>query len=91
MVATGELALDLDNAMRSLPYASELAGVSLDGKVEASLERLSRLFDAEPAAEIWDDKALDTHRTWAEARALARELLPLVPSDGWPPGLRRDP
>jgi hypothetical protein len=80
MVGTGELALDLDNAMQSLPYATEMAGVSLDEEVQTSLERLTRLFDAEPTDELWDEAALDTHPTWAEARALAREVLPLIPS-----------
>lgn len=81
-VVTDELALDLDNAMQSLPDASEVAGVRFDEKVRSSLDRLSRLLEAQPGDELWDDKALDTHPAWAEARALAREVLWLIPSDG---------
>jgi hypothetical protein len=81
-VVTDELMLDYVNAIESLPNASEVAGVSLDEKVQASLERLNRLLDAEPGDKFWDDQALDTHPAWAEARVLAREVLPLIPSGG---------
>ncbi|MBJ7452160.1 MAG: hypothetical protein JHC71_08770 [Blastococcus sp.] len=80
-VVTDELTLDLRNAMESLPYACEVAGISLDMGVLASLERLTRLLDAEPGDELWGDEALDKHPAWAEARGVAREVLPLIPSD----------
>ena len=84
---TDELVLDFANAFESLPYASEVAGVELDQQVQASLERLNRLLDAEPGDPLWDDKALNRHPAWAEARALAREVLSLLPSPDsatWP-------
>ena len=77
----------LPNAFDSLPHASEVAEVELDQQVRASLERLSRLLDAGPGDPLWDDKALDWHPAWAEARALAREVLSLLPSPDsatWP-------
>jgi hypothetical protein len=50
-----------------------------EGVVDA-LERLNRAFGAHgPADQVWNDVALDRHPTWAEARSVARQLLPQIP------------
>ncbi|MGX5656930.1 hypothetical protein ACWKWC_19310 [Geodermatophilus nigrescens] len=85
-VVTDELALDLDNAMQALRHESELAGVSLDQEVQASLWRLNGLLDAQPGDRLWADAALDDHPTWAEARLVARQVLPLIPARSRPEG-----
>ena len=80
MVVTDELALDLDNAVTSLRHAQETAGIELAGNLVTGAQRLCALLDAPPGDALWADGALDTHPTWAEARLLARDLLPLLPT-----------
>ena len=80
MAVTDELALDLDNAASSLTYAAESAGVPLPEEVVREVQRLNALTSVAPGDPLWDDEALDRHPTWADARATARRLLPLVPS-----------
>lgn len=46
---TDELALDLDNAVRSLPHRAERLGITLDPELIADLTALLALFDAPPA------------------------------------------
>lgn len=79
-VVTDELALDLDNAVRSLDEAQRTAGIALADGLLTELRRLNALLDAPPGDEFWSDVALDRHRGWAEAREIARALLALVPS-----------
>ena len=90
-VVTDELALCLDDALRPLTPTSGPTEVDLDQNVHASLERLSRLLEAEPGDQLWDVTALDTHPIWAEARTLAREILLAIPSEGTPLGGTRSP
>ena len=85
-VVTDELALDLDNAMQALRHESEMAGVTLDPEVQASLWRLNGLLDAQRGNRLWTDAALDDHPTWAEARIVARQVLPLIPGRSQPGG-----
>lgn len=75
MVVTDELALDLANAVESLEYAQESAGVRLDGDLVVDLQRWQTLLDAERGDDLWADSSLDSHPTWAKARRLATELL----------------
>lgn len=78
-VVTDELALDLNSAMSSLQYAMERAEVQLGDDLLSNLLRLDRLLSASPDDSLWDQEALDRHPTWAEARTLARVMLPLLP------------
>ncbi len=84
MVVTDELALDLDNAVTSLAYASDQAGRTLSEGVVVALTELNQLLSAPPEDELWDSESLDTHPSWARARAraLSRRLLPLLPQGG---------
>ena len=79
-VVTDELALDLSNAVASLSHTSEVAGVELAPELVEALERLNQSLGAPPGDPLWDDAALDRHPVWAEARLVARSLLPNVPS-----------
>jgi len=83
-VVPDELALDSDNAVQALPRDVELAGVTFDKEVQASLERLTAMLDAGPDDGLWADQALDIHPAWAEARSLARRLLILLPGGEQP-------
>ncbi len=79
MAVTDELALDLENAVLSLNHAAEEAGVALPDEVKAAVTSLHERLNAPPDADLWDNEALDRHPVWAEARAEARRLLPLLP------------
>ena len=79
-VVTDELALDLDNAVSSLAYAASMGAPPLSDEVTVQLHRLTALIDAPPGDPLWENAALDTHATWAEARIVARQLLPLLPN-----------
>jgi hypothetical protein len=77
---TDELTLDLDHAVLSLEYTSEQAGIRLPEGVVAALERLNRAFGAHGlAGQLGNDGALDRHPMRAEARSVARQLLPQIP------------
>jgi hypothetical protein len=77
---TDELALDLDNAVSSLAHAASRGGPPLSEEVSQEVQRLNTLTNVPPEDSLWDDEALDRHATWAEARVVARRLLPLLPS-----------
>lgn len=74
-----ELALDLDNAVRSLDDAMERAGVQLAPTVVAAVEQLNDSLAAPPADDLWADAALAQHPVWIAARQRAAELLALMP------------
>lgn len=78
-VVTDELALDLDNAVSSLAHTASMGAPPLSDEVTVELHRLNALIDAPPEDSLWEDAALDRHATWAEARTVARRLLPLLP------------
>lgn len=77
---TDELALDLANAVESLERTQQAAGTRPGEDLLAEVRRLNALLAAQPDDAMWEDDSLDRHPTWAEARRLARSLLPLVPS-----------
>jgi hypothetical protein len=79
-VVTDELALDLDNAVSSLAHVAPTGDPPLSEEVSQEVQRLNALTKVPPEDSLWDDEALDRHATWAEARAVARVLLPLLPS-----------
>ena len=78
-VVTDELALDLDNAVLSLPYESQRTGIALDSALLTALRDLNSCLEAPPADPLWDDESLDTHPTWTAARRTARQLLSQLP------------
>ena len=81
MAVTDELALDLDNAVASMQYASEAAGRTLDADVLEAVRSLNAtLGEHGPDDSLWDDAALDLDTIWAQARETARALLPRLPS-----------
>lgn len=80
MVVTDELALDLVNAVDSLEYAQETAGIWLAENLVAEVRRLCDMLAVPPGDPLWDDRSLDSHPTWAEARRVAREVLRLLPN-----------
>lgn len=79
MAVTDELALDLDNAVASLAHASEEAGMTLGEDVVAALAHLNESLSAPSEDPLWDGEVLDRHPAWAEARAISRRLLSLLP------------
>ena len=81
-VVTDELALDLDNAVKSLRFASAQAGVVLSPEFLSALSSIEALFAAAPGDPLWDDESLDHHEAWASARAQARQLQLLLPPQG---------
>lgn len=76
---TDELALDLDYAVSALGYLRSQGAPPLSDEVTAEVHRLNSLTDVPPDDPLWDDAALDRHEVWAEARAVSRRLLPLLP------------
>ena len=80
MVVPDELALDLANAVDSLEHAQETAGIRLASSLVGEVRRLCDMLDVSPGDPLWDDRSLDRHPTWAEARRVARDLLELLPS-----------
>ncbi|WP_142158249.1 hypothetical protein [Cellulomonas sp. SLBN-39] len=78
-VVPDELALDLDNAVRSLDDAMERAGIQLAPAVVAAVEELNDSLAAPPADDLWNDVALAQHPAWIAARRRAAELLAQIP------------
>jgi hypothetical protein len=85
-IVTDELALDLGNAVLSLPNESQRTGITLDSALQAALRDLNSRLDAPPSDPLWDDESLDTHPTWIAARRTARQLLSQLPSTQGNPG-----
>jgi hypothetical protein len=78
---TFELADGIDNAVRSLNYAQETAGILLKEDVVADLQTLDALFnDRRPDDSLWDPASLDGHPVWVNARLRARELIVRIPN-----------
>ncbi|WP_088285235.1 hypothetical protein [Kineosporia sp. A_224] len=77
---TDELALDLENAVLSLGYETERAGIRLAPALVTAVQQLDNTLAAAPADGLWDDTALDQHPVWAAARTRASELLARLPS-----------
>jgi hypothetical protein len=80
MVVNDELALDLENAVASVRFAQDAAGSTLAAEVVDELQDLLRLLTAPPEDRLWEDRALDDDERWAKARAVARRVLPDLPS-----------
>jgi hypothetical protein len=77
---TFELADGIDNAVLSLNYAEETAGISLMEDVVDELRKLDALFnDRRPDDSLWEPDSLDGHPVWSDARLRARDLIARIP------------
>lgn len=84
-VATDELALDLDNALVSLPHECERLAVTLEPDLAAALAELHTALGDAPGSGLWDPASLDSHPTWAFARCTAARLLERLTDEGTRP------
>jgi len=81
-VVTDELALDLNNAVQSIQHAKDEAGFALPAEIVSAVVSLNETLSAPPNTDLWERGALDRHPAWAQARTIARQLLPLIPQRG---------
>jgi hypothetical protein len=71
-VVTDELALDLENAVRSLGAAANVGPIDLPPEVLRGVHRLNAQFAATPPRDpAWVDESLERHALWAEAGRVA--------------------